>query len=195
LGGGGGGGWGLLVGGGMMKSLQLRADGGSIDLLLIQDDGGEAQLEHAEGCTLGALCQSGGGERVLGGEEEFAEDEGEGGFELGGGETGGVGAAAGAGGVGEGAAAGGEEVGLAHAEDGADGDLEGDLVDEADGADLEHGDVQGVAEGTEAAAGHAEGSKRFEEVVFGVEMGAGAHCDHGKAGFLDGLLGSRHRWE
>ncbi len=69
------------------------------------------------------------------------------------------------------------EVGRAYAGDGAEGDGEGEVVDEVVAADLDAGNVEGAEEADEGDTGDAEGGEGFVVVVDGVEAGRWADVD------------------
>lgn len=154
-----------------------------------------AREEQAASGGLGGFDEGlggdGGGDGEAVGGEELADDGGGGGLELGGGEGGAVG------GGGplllESGAALHEEVPPSHPEDGAEGQAEGEVVDEAGGADFEHGHGEAAAEGAEGLAGHAEGGEFADEIIFGIEAGVGPELHGGEdgAGFAGYPPGTR----
>jgi len=155
---------------------------GGISVLLREGERGEACIKHTFGGLAEGETELVGGEGdsgvQAGGHHQLGEHGLDGGTDHGGvgGGAGGARAAA----LGEGLAAGGEEVGLAHAEDGAEGDHEGEVVDEAGAADLEGGDGEGAEQSAEAAAGDTQGPQGLQEVVFGVQAGEGAEGEVGE---------------
>lgn len=80
----------------------------------------------------------------------------------------------------KGGGGGGEEVGFADAEDGTEGEGKGDVVDEAGATDLDGGNGEGAEEGSEGAAGDAEGCEGLDEEVLGVEPRIGPDRDVGE---------------
>ena len=78
--------------------------------------------------------------------------------------------------------AGHEEVGVADADDRTHGKLEGEDVDEATLADVEHRDLKGPAEGSEPTAGQAEGLKLLQVVVLAQEANTGSEGNRGELG-------------
>jgi len=77
-------------------------------------------------------------------------------------------------------AAGHEEVRVADADDRTHGELEGEHVDEATLADVEHWNLQGSAQGSEPTAGQAEGLKLLQVVVLPQEADTGPEGNRGE---------------